>query len=182
MQQNLKDDLNTLNWILRSDKEKIRSNEIVYISLETKSAYNDSLKHHFGNVFGSWGFIANIAAWENLKSIGLDLISNDSLRNSLSHLYSMQYAAMENYERTVDERFQWEQLYPQIIKHINIDTMFISGKPNNYEGLVQDKEFLEVIKMNIFIRKDSHWRYENLRKNITLVFEQIDSHIQYLKK
>jgi hypothetical protein len=182
MKQNLKQDLNRLDNIIRRDKERIRSNEIVKVSLETKSAFNDSLKYHFGNTFGNWELTENTAAWENLKSIGLDLISNDSLRSSLSHLYSTKYSYLENTERNADDRVQWDRLYPQILKHINIDTMWVSATPDNYEELIEDREFLEVIKMNIFMRKFMHSLYKDVRKNVTMVIEQVDSHIQYLKK
>ena len=150
MQQNLKQDLLRLNSILIKNKERIRSNEIVKLSLETKSPFHDSLKYHFGNTFGNFQLTENTAAWENLKSIGLDLISNDSLRNSLAYLYSTKYIYLENVEKTADDTYQWNQLYPQILKHINIDTMWVSGTPENYEELIHDREFLEVIKMNLF--------------------------------
>ena len=182
MRQNLKQDLNRLDGIIRADKERIRSNEIVKLSLETKSAFNDSLKYHFGNTFGNWELTENTAAWENLKSIGLDLISNDSLRSSLSHLYSTRYPYLENTERNADDRIQWDRLYPQILKHINIDEMWVSGTPNNYEELIQDREFLEVIKMNIFMRKFMHSLYNNIRNDVSILIEQVDNHIQYLKK
>lgn len=78
------------------------------LSHETKSSFNDSLKYHFGNIFGNWQLTENTAAWENLKSIGLDLISNDSLRSSLSHLYSTKYKYLENIEKGADDRYQWD--------------------------------------------------------------------------
>src|SRR6056297_591846 len=86
IQQNLKQDLSSLSGIIISEKERLRSNEIVKLSIETKSTFDDSLKYHFGNTLGNFRFTANNSAWENLKSIGLDLISNDSTRSSLSNL------------------------------------------------------------------------------------------------
>ena len=89
---------------------------------------------------------------------------------------------MENTERNADDRIQWDRLYPQILKHINIDEMWVSGTPNNYEELIQDREFLEVIKMNIFMRKFMHSLYNNIRNDVSILIEQVDNHIQYLKK
>ncbi|MBT8180141.1 MAG: hypothetical protein KJO53_00990 [Eudoraea sp.] len=182
IKQNLKQDINLLNSNLIANKERIRSNEIVKFSLETKSTFNDSLKYHFGNIFGNFRFTENNSAWENLKSIGLDLISNDSLRNSLSNLYSTKYGYIEDVENRVDDKYQWEQLYPQILKHIDIDTLWVSGTPENLEELINDREFLEVIKMNIFLRNFMQQRYSAVQKNVISVLEQVDNQIQYLNK
>ena len=50
MQQNIKQDLKDLNWNIKANKERIRSNEIVKLSLETNLPFNDSLKYHYGNI------------------------------------------------------------------------------------------------------------------------------------
>mgnify|MGYP001208780933 CR=1 FL=1 len=182
MQENLKQDLYVLNEILKDNKERTRSNEVVRQSLENKLPFSDSLKYHFGNIFANFQFTENTAAWENLKSIGLDLISNDSLRNSLSHLYSVKYKYLENVEKGADDGYQWDQLYPQILKHINIDMLWVSGTPNNYEELIYDREFLEVIKLNIFMRNFMQNQYNEVQKNVTIVKKQVNNHIKYLNK
>jgi hypothetical protein len=182
MQQNLKEDLAILNGIIGVNKERIRSNEAVKTALETKLPFNDSLKYHFGNTFGNFQLTENTSAWENIKSIGFDLISNDSLRNSLSYLYSTKYTYLENVEKGADDRFQWNQLYPQILKHINIETMWVSGTPENYEELIEDREFLEVIKLNIFLRNFMQNQYIEVQEEVSLVLEQLENHIQYLNK
>mgnify|MGYP001815718894 FL=1 len=124
----------------------------------------------------------NNSAWENLKSIGLDLISYDSLRSALSNLYSTRYGYIEDVENRVDDGYQWNQLYPQILKHINLDTLWVSGTPENFEELVNDREFLEVIKMNIFLRNFMQQQYRAIQKNVISVLDQVDNHIKYLKK
>ena len=182
MQQNLKQDLEQLSGNIIANKERIRSNDVVKFSLETKSPFHDSLIYHFGNTYGNFQLVENTAAWENLKSIGLDLISNDSLRNSLAQLYSITYPYIENIERNTDAKYQWDQLYPQILKHINIDTMWVSGTPENYEELILDREFLEVIKLNLFLRSFMQNLYSNAKKNVIALMEQVENQIEYLKK
>ena len=182
MQQNLKQDLVTINGIIAGNKERTRSNEVVKFALETKLPFHDSLKYHFGNIFGNFEFHENPSAWESLKSIGLDLISNDSLRNSLAKLYAKKYTYIKNIEENTDDVIQWGQLYPQILKHINIDTLWVSGSPENYEELTYDREFLEVVKMNVFMRNYIQSLYNEVKKSVTSVLTQVDSQIQYLEK
>ncbi|RYM34922.1 hypothetical protein ERX46_05980 [Brumimicrobium glaciale] len=180
MQLNLKEDLSVLNGTIGANKERIRSNEAVKTALETKLPFNDSLKYHFGNTFGNFQLTENTSAWENMKSIGFDLISNDSLRNSLSRLYSTKYVYLENVEKGVDDWYQWKQLYPQVLKHIHIEMLWVSGTPENYEELIEDREFLEVIKLNIFLRNFMQNKYIDVQKEVSLVLIQLDKHLQYL--
>ncbi len=55
------------------------------------------------------------------------------------------------------DKYQWEQLYPQILKPIDLDTLWVSGTLKNFDNLVNDREFIEVIKMNIFLRNLSNY-------------------------
>jgi len=44
----------------------------------------------------------------------MDIILNDSLRNSISHLYFLKYRYFSNLEQVIDNHRQTEQLYHQI--------------------------------------------------------------------
>lgn len=58
----------------------------------TETISNDSLTKNFRIALGNeWNFIFNISPFENLKSIGIDIISNDSIRSKISSLYSDEY-------------------------------------------------------------------------------------------
>ncbi len=58
----------------------------------TESIPNDSLsKHFYVSSSGEWNFVFNVATFENLKSVGIDIISNDSLRTKIASLYSNDY-------------------------------------------------------------------------------------------
>ena len=54
---------------------------------------NDSLTQYYQTYLrnGEWNFVFNTAAFGNLKSMGLDVITNDSLRSKISTLYSYEY-------------------------------------------------------------------------------------------
>lgn len=180
MQQNLQHDISQLDATLRANKKRIRSNEVVIRSIDLKRPFDDSLAFHFGNCFGNFQLVENVSAWENLKSVGLDLISNDSLRNAIAQLYSTSYVYLESVEKTADDQFQWSQLYPQILKHINIDTLWVSGTPDNYADLLNDREFKEVIKMNIFLANFMQGQYRSIQKNISFVLAGVGQQIEYL--
>ena len=58
---------------------------------------NDSLTKYFRICFRpEWDFVFNTAAFENIKSIGIDIISDETLRSDISSLYSYNYPNITN--------------------------------------------------------------------------------------
>lgn len=182
MKANLQDDLKDLEYNIKYNKKRTEYNEVIRTVIEEKIPYSDTLKTYFGNFFGNFQLSENTSAWENLKSVGLDLISNDSLRNNLSNLYSTKYKYLENLEKGLDDKYQWDYLYPKILKHISIDELWSSGAPRNYDNWIKDEEFYEVIKMNIMWRYYMQSQYENNHQLVLSLVEQIDRHLNLLNK
>lgn len=180
MKRNLQQDLLDINYNIRHNRSRLYSNELIKSSIEQRIPFSDSLRFHYGNIMGNFQLSENTAAWENLKSIGLDIISNDSLRNNLSNLYSTKYKYLENLEKGADDTYQWDYLYPQVLKHISIQKLWASGEPNNYEELLVDKEFIEVINMNIEFRSMMQGQYENVAVTVEALLNQIDNHLKHL--
>jgi hypothetical protein len=112
-----------------------------------------------------------------LKSIGVDLISDDSLRSAISYLYSNRYIYLENLEKGLDDRYQWDNLYPLVLEHIDFDQIWVSGEPVDQEKMMNDRKFKQVIKMNLFIRNYLQVQYGEIRDIITALIRQIDRHL-----
>ena len=182
MKTNLQSDLLDLEYNIEGNKIRILSNEVILAALSEERPFHDSLRPYFGRIFGNYQLSENTASWENLKSVGLDLISDDSLRNRISYLYSTRYVYLENTEKGLDDGYQWEYFYPLVLKNITIDTLWVSARPDNYEGLLKDKEFKEVLKMNLFIRNFQQNQYKELHGIVTELVGQIDRHLSHLNK
>lgn len=90
-QQNLTIDLLDLDRNIKGNALRIRANEMVLSALKKRTPMNDYLKFFYAGVFGNYQLNENTAAWTTLQSVGLDLISNDSLRNAILHLYAVRY-------------------------------------------------------------------------------------------
>ena len=61
------------------------------ISSKKDTVSKDSLLNYFRRSINEWNFALNLAAFENLKSTGFNLITNDSLRLKITSIYSNQY-------------------------------------------------------------------------------------------
>jgi hypothetical protein len=181
MQSNLEEDLRDITFNVSGNSKRNLANQKVYKALKTKKPFNDSLENFYGNIFGNFQLTENTAAWENLKSVGLDLISDDTLRSSISHLYSTSYKYLENLEQNLDNNYQWDYLYPQILEHITIDKLWVSASPLNHEALMDDREFQEVLKMNMFFRDYMQNQYNQVQSEVNSLLEQIKNHVQTLK-
>jgi len=68
---NLKKDIADIDFNINFNQSKLQSNKIVLDYLNGKIAYADSLEFHFSNLLFSTRTLANMSAYENLKSRGL---------------------------------------------------------------------------------------------------------------
>jgi len=181
LRQNLQADLLDIQGNVKGNLVRTRANEMVLEALRNRTPLSDTLKGHYGNVLGNYQLGENTAAWENLKSVGIDLISNDSLRNTISALYSTKYTYLENVEKGLDDRHQWNHVYAQVLEHLNVDAMWVSATPVDHEALMDDRKFREVLKMNLFIRKYMQQQYEMVEGEIRSILAQLDEHIRTLE-
>lgn len=182
MKSNLQSDLLDLEFNIKGNRERLVSNEVILTALKEKRPFHNSLKAHFGKIFGNYQLSENTASLENLKSVGLDLISDDSLCNRISFLYSTRYVYLENTEKGVDDGYQWNYFYPMVLKNLSIDTVWVSASPEDYESLVRNKKFQEVLKMNLFIRRFQQDQYEEIQKIVVGLIAQIDRHLAHLNE
>jgi hypothetical protein len=182
MKNNLQSDLLDLEFNIDGNKDRLTSNRIILTALQDKRPFHDTLKGHFGKIFGNYQLSENTASWENLKSTGLDLISSDSLRNRISNLYSTRYPYLENVEKGLDDRYQWNFLYPLVLKNIAMDQIWVSARPQDYDALLANLEFQEVLKMNVFIREFQQNQYEELHGIVMELVTQIDLHLTQLNQ
>lgn len=180
MKQNLSDDLKDINFNLEGNIQRIRANQAILETLEGSVAHSDSLDFFYGNILGNYQLSENTTAWQNLKSIGVDLISNDSLRSAISYLYSNRYIYLENLEKGLDDRYQWNNVYPMVLEHIDVDEVWQSGKPADQVKLMEDRKFVQVLKMNLFIREYLQQQYLEVREKITALMARIDGHLNQL--
>ena len=168
MHQNLKIDLKDLDYNIKESVKRIQANEIILKELQERMPMHDSLKPYYANIIGNFQLSNNTAAWENLKSVGMDLISNDSLRNAISNLYTVKYRYLENVTKGVDDGHQWNTFYPQFLDLINVEQFWIAAEPVNHEALLENRNYM----LN---------QYKTIHKDVKFLLDQIERHIFTLK-
>ena len=173
MRQNLEADLADCRYNIDMNQRLWRGNVAVLKHLEGRTPFHDSLRVHYGNLFGSTVLTPNTSAFDNLKSIGFDLVQNDSLRRSITKLYSERYTYLGKLESGFDAHLQLTDMGPHIYSKIIMDSVWVSGHPINAEALMDDDAFKGVVRMNVFTRAYMVSVYQGFEKRILALMEQI---------
>ena len=87
-------DSNNLNYHIDLHNQAIQSCEIVLKALNVLEEYKDSLAFHFAAVHYYTFFGSTRGAYESLKSMGFESISNKSLRLEVINLYDQWYTIL----------------------------------------------------------------------------------------
>jgi len=172
MKSNLESDLEGLKWDINKNEKLLKANRIVLKSLNN-GVYHDSLNLYYTWIKGNTVFVKNTSAFKNLESFGLDIIKNDSLRIKITNLYSTQYEYIRYIEQVRDEKFQYEQIIPQITKHLKLSSENLY-QPINFEELSRNNEFKSVLKLNCEMRNYIITIYKDIEKMITELIDAIE--------
>jgi len=84
----------TLNFNIDKHNQAIKSCDFVLKALNELDVYNDSLAFHFAAVHYYTVFASTRGAYESLKSMGVESISNKSLRFAIIDLYDQWYSIL----------------------------------------------------------------------------------------
>lgn len=164
---NLEKDVFNLNSKIRYNENKIKLNKAVLEHLEQKTPLTDSLKTSYAILSGRGTFEPITVAYENLKSKGIDIIQNDSLRIAISELYDFKYFYI-----TEDLRTDYEpvKILHESELHKNIKTTYIDGhlfaEPVNLFESQNNTYFQEALKQAlIFYDYMNKTYYRGIKEN-----------------
>ncbi len=178
MRENLAMDLKDCRYNIEVNQRYERGNSAVLKHLTERTPFHDSLRVHYANLFGYTTLAANTSAYDNLKSIGFDLIRNDSLRRMVTTLYSERYDYLKNLEFEADGKLQWDHMVPQVHEKVVVDTIWVSGYPYDAEALMDDRTFMGALRTNLFFREYMVKIYGTTEKRIVKLMEMIDRELE----
>ena len=177
MREILDRDLEDCRFNVERNGPLLRGSQAVLEHLTERTPFHDSLRIHYGSIFGNTTLTANTSAYDNLKSIGFNLIRNDSLRQMITTLYSERYTYLHNLEFEADGKLQWDHILPEIFSKVVVDTVFVSGHPVDAEVLMDDTPFKGILRMNIFIRGWMIGQYKGVERRVLALQGMIDKEL-----
>ena len=84
-----------------------------------QSIPEDSIRRLFQEMVLPWKLVFNTVAFDNLNSVGIDLISNDPIRENISQLYGYEYRIILDYNNITVTEFR-EDFVPRLHDNLNI--------------------------------------------------------------
>lgn len=147
----------------------------------------DSTAYYYSNALVDYTFTPNTGAYETLKSKGVQLISNDSIRLRIINLYDFTFKAMVRMEEG-EEAFMFCQNYsPLLNKRISkMSPSYYANKrlkridyPANYKRR-QDHEFMLLTENMNYSRSVMRNFYERERVSVRELLEAIRTEISEL--
>ncbi|WP_299111525.1 DUF6090 family protein [uncultured Winogradskyella sp.] len=163
---NLEKDVFNLNSKINYNENRIKHNSAVLEHLILKTPLTDTLRFSYARLTGRGTFEPITVAYENLKSKGIDIIRNDSLRISISELYDFKYFYV-----TEDLRMDYEPIkdfhMSEIYKNVKTTYEAIDNRglaePVNLSNAQNDIYFQEALKRAISFYR---WMNRNYRNGI----------------
>lgn len=99
-------DSSTFSFNNAKHNQAIRSCEIILNALNGDEVYNDSLAFHFAAINYYTILGSNRGAYESLKSMGFETISNKSLRLQIIDIYERMYTVFKANEKILVDEIQ----------------------------------------------------------------------------
>lgn len=159
----LKSDLKDIRFNIEWHKSAKTSCEILLNAFDKKLPYHDSLATHFGQMARISQFLPSIGVYESLKSKGIELIKNDSLRRKISSYYEQDIKfqiGWENFNRSQNPYYT-----EMMNKHFNVIKLVSYAVPKDYESLRDDDVFKSWLYHTISWREVEidafHWTEQN---------------------
>jgi hypothetical protein len=147
MRKNLRADLVDVRENIELNKTSLRANQLVLESLSKPGIYHDSLRFYYAHLSLTTMLDINNSSYENLKSIGFQIIENDSLRIQITELYAISYIFVSKMENVIYS-IQFDKIIPLVLRHIVTDTLYVSARPVDSEKLSVNHEFKESLKLS----------------------------------
>lgn len=188
IKSNLKSSIASYKRTINTETEYLNQNKKILEYINNSKPYSTELDHAFGVYF--WTISSNpvTVGYEYLKSRGIELITNDSLRNNTSLIFENEFAIIKNENELWANNLQQSISYPYHVNHFikyfpqETDSLGIEyAKPFNYDLLIADKTFKSI---NTEIISNRRWNINSLKDlviKINILINQIDKELETLK-
>jgi hypothetical protein len=145
--------------------------------LTDKKVDPDSILNYYFNLTRDYISIQNVAGYETLKSKGLELIKNDSLRLQIISLYEYDYNTLRKLEEEYSEMQFHENYFLEFNKELAPNFQF------NQDGIITGIHLpLKISEAKKKILLLYLWKIQSNRKWILNIYADIESKIEKVRK
>ncbi len=171
IQAGLEQDRRDLQETIGGYDYRVWNIETIFDLLGRDSLPQDSLTMRVNDLIGYSFLLANTAAYETLKSRGLETVTNDSLRLAITTLYDVDYEAIQTAEKHLNETHN-HLLLPYLISHIKLGVNRFSTE--EVRKIKADQPFQQILWQIKFLNQATLDRYQNTLKSLEKLLRDID--------
>lgn len=197
----LKSDLlqtrNDINETISKHKEIFKSSQQLITDIYDKKSNSQTIYESLTTSSAEFQIIPKTSAFENLKNIGLNTLSNDSLRIAITNLFQLNLKRLDdelgmkqaeiNMTKLI-QPFLFKYLiadYSQPTKYgfIHSDSISIYKlKINNYDKFLNDNDLMKALQLSLYNRGKIIDEEIETVKEIDIVIYRIEEELKKLKK
>lgn len=170
MEVNLTSNLEVLADLIEWESDMVENIEYISDHFQARKSINDTVRNYLGRV----GWLEELqlvnSTYETIKSIGLGIISSDSLRVDIAQLFEVDYPKEVNWTNSIANAQLTTLTYPMKLKHYTGEERFISV---NFENLMNDPAYKSMLALELGFKKAIilragilYEKTENLKKKV----------------
>lgn len=180
VRSNLQANLDQFDSNIIWQKNRIKDIEKIIEYSEKDKLWNDSLGIAVKYFDFPEEFFINYSGYESLKSLGLDIISSDSLRNAITRLYEQIYKLIEIRNNQYGQVF-YSARKPFLHKNFSYDLDKNTMIPNDPIAILNNQEFTNIVSQRKGIKDyvigSNQWSIQETKQ----VIESIDEHLKKIE-
>ena len=144
--------------------------------LGNRRPYNDSIPYYLTHAEYAPDVVLTSSAFETLKSYRLELIKSDHLRMAVINLFEVVYPTLMQETKRLEDQLWPAVVVPMYQKHFRrVDG---HATPTNYEALLNDEEFLNMLSFRGVLREQSTLEKINVSHQTADVILLIEKELQ----
>jgi hypothetical protein len=151
---------------------------------EQKTPFHDSILPTFSKFLGYWDPDFTYAGFENLKSLGVNLISNEQLRKEIINLVEVEMDILDRSEMSRIDQIGLTMTFPFIKKYfyrnLHSEEEYLPYVPSNYDAMINDPEFYNFCTELAYRQLRSSIRFSKFNTVAQTLILKIDTEIQSL--
>lgn len=180
----MQEDILSLEGDAFLNKRYLTSSTIIRKALESDQQYQDSLALHFGRMNFNTTYTLKISGYDNLKNLGFQIVSNDTLRKLITDLYESSYSFHKKGEKTADQS-TYEYFSPRYLsyfKRIHSEPGALSARryytPSDFNTMKNNSEFNLLLDYIDSIREDNLFNIEVTLTEIRNTKTMLDEYLR----
>ena len=188
--KNLARDTQDIRFNIKFNETRLQASQIVLDFLNGDEPYSDRLDTHFGSLLYTTRSIVNYSAFEALKSQGIEIITNDTLRRMITNLYSFHYHDAIDFEIQDDHALQYQVVLPAVQKNVKLRPLpgvnksgaQHLGSPIDLPSLRNNDEFKNALILNIELRNYILGTYRKLERKVKECQEKLGAELEKIER